>query len=109
MSEPGAMVFVVDDEARTCESLKNLIRSVGLHVSWCPSSLRLNTRGLPGERHRGKTALPIGPSWPPSSPLTPGDALDAGRVGIRHLCRPPASDGPWHVLTMPVDVRPCLF
>jgi FixJ family two-component response regulator len=38
MSEPGAMVFVVDDEARTRESLKNLMRSVGLHVSWCPSS-----------------------------------------------------------------------
>jgi FixJ family two-component response regulator len=29
MSEPDAMVFVVDHEARTRESLKNLIRSVG--------------------------------------------------------------------------------
>jgi hypothetical protein len=33
-----------------------------IHKRSCPSSLRLNTRGLPGDRHRGKTALPIGPS-----------------------------------------------
>src|SRR4030095_15354239 len=32
MSEPDAMVFVVDDDAQTRESLKNLMRSVGLHV-----------------------------------------------------------------------------
>jgi RNA polymerase sigma factor (sigma-70 family) len=32
MSEPDAMVFVVDDDAQTRESLKNLMRSVGLQV-----------------------------------------------------------------------------
>jgi FixJ family two-component response regulator len=32
MREPGAMVFVVDDDASMRESLKNLIRSVGLRV-----------------------------------------------------------------------------
>ena len=32
MSEPDAMVFVVDDDAQTREALKNLMRSVGLHV-----------------------------------------------------------------------------
>ena len=32
MSEPDAMVFVVDDDAQTRDALKNLMRSVGLHV-----------------------------------------------------------------------------
>jgi RNA polymerase sigma factor (sigma-70 family) len=32
MSEPDTMVFVVDDDAQTRESLKNLMRSVALHV-----------------------------------------------------------------------------
>ena len=32
MSEPDAMVFVVDDDAQTRDGLKNLMRSVGLHV-----------------------------------------------------------------------------
>ena len=32
MSETDAMVFVVDDDAPMRESLKNLIRSVGLQV-----------------------------------------------------------------------------
>jgi hypothetical protein len=55
----------------------------------CPSSLRLNTRGLPGERHHGKTALPIGPLWPLSGPFTPGDALETSRVDARRLLRLP--------------------
>ena len=32
MSEPDAMVFVVDDDTQTRDALKNLMRSVGLHV-----------------------------------------------------------------------------
>ena len=32
MSEPDEMVFVVDDDAQTRDALKNLMRSVGLHV-----------------------------------------------------------------------------
>ena len=32
MSEPDAMVFVVDDDGQTRDALKNLMRSVGLHV-----------------------------------------------------------------------------
>jgi hypothetical protein len=55
----------------------------------CPSSLRVNPRGLPGERHHGKTALPIGPLWPLSDPFTPGDALDTSRVDARRLLRSP--------------------
>src|SRR5512132_2747392 len=29
----------------------------------CPCSLRLNTRGLPGDHHRSKKVPSIGPSW----------------------------------------------
>jgi RNA polymerase sigma factor (sigma-70 family) len=32
MSEPDAMVFVVDDDSQTRDGLKNLMRSVGLHA-----------------------------------------------------------------------------
>jgi 2Fe-2S iron-sulfur cluster protein len=60
-----------------------------LFTGSCPSSLRLNTRGLPGERHHGKTALPIGPLWPLSGPFTPGDALETSRVDARRLLRLP--------------------
>jgi FixJ family two-component response regulator len=38
MSETDAMVFVVDDDAPMRESLKNLIRSVGLRVELFPSA-----------------------------------------------------------------------
>src|SRR5215510_3625211 len=51
----------------------------------CPSSVRVNTRGLPGDRHKGKNAEMRGLSWPLSGPLTPGDAFDAGRADAR--CR----------------------
>ena len=55
----------------------------------CPSSVRVNTRGLPGDRHRIKKAWTSGSSWPPSGPLSPRDALDAGRVDARRLLRSP--------------------
>src|SRR5207245_138836 len=54
-----------------------------------PSSLRVNTRSLPDDRHQGKKVWTRGPSWLPSAPLSPGDALDAGRADTRRPLRPP--------------------
>src|SRR4051794_28933827 len=51
-----------------------------LAVGSCTSNVRVNTRGLPHNRHKSKKASTRGLSWPPSGPLTPGDALDAGHV-----------------------------
>jgi FixJ family two-component response regulator len=51
MSEPDAIVFVVDDDAAVRESLKNLIRSVGLRVELFASAqefLRSKRPDLPG-------------------------------------------------------------
>ena len=60
----------------------------GIHVrrdtGSCPCALRLNTTGSPADRHKGKKVWMRGGSWPPSGPLTPGDALQAGRAGARH-------------------------
>src|SRR2546427_7506361 len=39
-----------------------------------------------------------GLSWPPSSPLTPGDGLDAGRADTRHPLRPPPLTASHHRL-----------
>jgi hypothetical protein len=64
----------------------------------CPSSLRLNTRGLPGDHHKGKKAWARGLSGPPSGPLTPGDDLDAGRADTRHPLRPPPLTASHHRL-----------
>jgi hypothetical protein len=35
----------------------------------CPCRLRLNTRGLPGDRHRSKKVQSIGPLWHLRGPL----------------------------------------
>jgi FixJ family two-component response regulator len=51
MSEPDAIVFVVDDDAAVRESLNNLIRSVGLRVELFASAqefLRSKRPDLPG-------------------------------------------------------------
>jgi FixJ family two-component response regulator len=51
MTEPDAVVFVVDDDARVRESLKNLIRSVGLGVETFASAqefLRSKRPDVPG-------------------------------------------------------------
>jgi FixJ family two-component response regulator len=51
MSETDAMVFVIDDEASVRESLKNLIRSVGLRVEAFASAqefLRAKRPDVPG-------------------------------------------------------------
>jgi len=76
----------------TCESqCRSLPQRLGWHRS-CPSSLRLNTRGLPGDRYRGTKAPTIGPLWCPSGPLHGDDALEAGRAGTRrHLRSPPVA------------------
>src|SRR5215510_2754289 len=51
--------------------------------------LRLKTRGLPSDYHKGKKAYIRRPSWHPSGPLISGDALDAGRAGTRRRLRSP--------------------
>ena len=84
MSETDAMVFVVDDDAPMRESLKNLIRSVGLRVELfasaqeflrsnrpdLPSCLVLDVRlpGLVGLICRGERVMP-GSKSPLSSSL----------------------------------------
>src|SRR5215471_15051400 len=78
------------------------------NVRSCPSSLRLNIRGLPDDRHRGKKVETRSPSWHPNRPLTPGDTLEVNRVDApRQLrspplaashhpaCSPPHWLGPW--------------
>src|SRR5215468_7610185 len=55
----------------------------------CPSSMRVNTRDLPGDRHKGKKVWTRGLSWPPSGPRTPGDTFDAGRADVCRLLRLP--------------------
>jgi hypothetical protein len=69
----------------------------------CTSSVRVNTRGLPGDRHKGKKAYTRESSWHPSGPLIPGDALDAGRADTRRLLRlPPRAASHPSVLTTPL-------
>src|SRR2546425_283347 len=74
----------------------------GRDAGSCTSSVRVNTRGLPGDRHKGKNAEMRGRSWHLSGPLTPGDAFDAGlRTHV-------AGSGPLPLLlpTTPVDSYP---
>jgi hypothetical protein len=69
-----------------------------LDVGPCTCTLRINTTGSPLDRHKDKKAWTRGRSWPPSGPLTPGDALDAGRVDARPPPQAPSSGGflpPW--------------
>src|SRR5262245_53294568 len=49
----------------------------------CGSIPRLTYRLL-----QGKKTYTRGPAWSSRSPLTPGDALDIGRVNARYLLRP---------------------
>src|SRR5262252_7797722 len=73
-------------------------------TSWpCTCRLRINIVGSPVDLHRRKMAYPRVLSWPPSGPLTSGDALDASRVGAHRLCRPPPLAAFHHscVLTLP--------
>ena len=55
----------------------------------CTSSVRVNTRGLPSDRHKSKKAWTRGSSGHLSGPRSPGDALDAGRADARRLLRRP--------------------
>jgi hypothetical protein len=74
----------------------------------CSSSVRVNTRGLPGDRPKGKKAALGGRSGLLRGPLPPGDAGDSGRAAARcrlraspraappHACGlPPCWLGPW--------------
>src|SRR6266571_360639 len=53
----------------------------------CTCALRINTTGSPVDRHSDKKAETRGLSWPPSGPLSPGDALDAGHADARRPLR----------------------
>jgi hypothetical protein len=68
----------------------------------CSSSLRVNTRGLPGGHYKAKKFYQRGPSGSPSGPLTPGDGLDASHADARR------HSGPLPLLcpTTPVDSHP---
>ena len=65
---------------------------VVLHMTFersCPCRLRINLPGSPVDRHRSQKAWTRELSWPPSGPLSPGDALAAGRPATRHRLRSP--------------------
>jgi hypothetical protein len=62
----------------------------------CTSSLRINLPGSPVDRHQGKKVYTRRLSWPPSGPLTRGDALAAGCVDARRLLRPPPRAVSYH-------------
>jgi hypothetical protein len=53
----------------------------------CTCALRINPPGSPVDHHRGKKAYKRGLSWPPSVPLSPGEALDAGHTDTRRHLR----------------------
>ena len=55
----------------------------------CPCRLRINLSGSPVYRDRSKKAWTRELAWLPSGPLSPGDALDAGRPDTCHLLRSP--------------------
>ena len=59
------------------------------HHRSCTCTLRINTLGSPTDRHKNKKVYMRGLSWHPSGPLTPVDALEAGRADARRLRRPP--------------------
>src|SRR5215468_2317442 len=53
----------------------------------CTCALRINPPGSPVDHHRGKKAYKRGLSGPPSGPLSPGEALDAGPTDTRRHLR----------------------
>src|SRR6516225_2536455 len=69
----------------------------------CTCFLRINTPGSSVDRQRTKKVYTRGPSWPPSGPLTPGDALTAGRADARRRLRSPPLAASHH----PAGSHPC--
>jgi hypothetical protein len=55
----------------------------------CLCRLRINLPGSPVTHRRGKKACERGLSWPPSGPLSPGEAVEASRVDAPRRLRPP--------------------
>src|SRR5712691_8484728 len=54
--------------------------------------LTQRTPGSPVDYHKGKKSYKGGLSWHPSGPLSPDEALEAGRAGARrHLRSPPVA------------------
>ena len=92
-SPPLNMLFVPSIDRAT---------AIKLDGGSCPSSLRVNTRGLPGDHHKGTKAYTRGPSGPLSGPRTPGDVLDASHADARRR------SGPLPLLlpTTPLDSHP---
>src|SRR6266404_5544358 len=82
-SPPMASIGIPAREDACCDKAVIVVQS----MRSCTSSVRVNTRRLPGDCLKGKKVYMGGPSWPPSDPLIPGDALNAGRVDARRLLR----------------------
>jgi FixJ family two-component response regulator len=56
VTESEAIVYVIDDDAQTRDALKNLMRSVGLHVEVFASAqdfLRSKRPDVPASQNRG--------------------------------------------------------
>jgi hypothetical protein len=56
----------------------------------CTWPLRVNISGSSFDHHRNKKVYTRELSWHPSSPLTPGDSLDAGRADTQRPLRSPS-------------------
>jgi hypothetical protein len=79
-----------------------LLTGWGSFVGPCTCTLRLNTTSSLVDRHRGTKAWTRGLSCHPSGPLTPVDALEAGRADARRLLGPPHLAAPHeHCLLTP--------
>ena len=68
--------------------------------------LRINTPGSPTGRHKDKKVYTRGLAWPPSGPLSPGDALDAGHADTPTPHRLPAT--PRRCLSCSLFLTPAL-
>ena len=62
----------------------------------CTCPMRINIAGSPVDRQRVKKVYKRGLSWPPSGPLPPGDALDAGPAHARRQRRSPSLAAFYH-------------
>ena len=88
---PALATYEPRDPSRTvlytviADHLETFLAS--LDAGSCTCALRINPPGSPVDYHRGKKAYKRGLSWPPSGPLSPGEALDAGHTDTRRHLR----------------------
>jgi hypothetical protein len=88
--------------SRTCEVRGGITDEAN---RWsCTCCVRIKPPGSPVGRYRSKKASTSELSWLPSGPLSPGDALDAGRPDTRHRLRSPLFAVAYHrfLLTGPL-------